>query len=716
VATLPAQTRILRVKIFQKGSGSPLRKVEVRLGGNKAFTDPEGVASIEFPQEPAEISFVKSGFQTSSLPWDEVKELSELEIYLYPALGADDEVIVRGKRRPSISKKVISSIEAARVAPGGDPGQVTKLLPGVTTRPGRSEVTIRGSKAADSAYYLDDIKVPFIYHAIGGISVLPASVIDDVEFSAGGFGPEYGDATGGVVVLRSKVEIPEKPVTRFTLNIPLYSGIYHERPLSETSGILVGVRRSYLDQILPRVLPKDSGLTVIPYFRDYQGVYTRKTDDGHYKLSLLASADGLKAVAPNDFSEDEEGTANFSLSTYFGAIALERMVRLNGGWSLTTTPQLVHTDNKFDINDLKFRVRAYYFRVPIEFSKRISSEERLYLGIDPEYIPYNVTFYLPKFDPDDPFYDAEEAPRIAGEEKGAQTNLASWVARDFRLGNGGVITPGFRAFYLSSTSKASADPRVQYRQNIGGGHTVKGAVGQYSQYPENAQPSKTIGNPELDFTRAYHYILGIETNWSERWDSDIQVFYKDVHKVIRSDSETNYNNDGRLESYGFEMFIRRALTERWFGWLAYTYSRTRERLNEQTPWYLGENDQTHVVNLAGSYKLSATWDVGGRFGYHTGNTYTSKLGDAVYNSNLDKYQPRSDNKTNGARLPDYNELSVYSGHDVLFDTWKATIRWGLEYYWFKRQAYGVRNNYDFTKENYFKGIPPIPYLEVRGEF
>jgi hypothetical protein len=131
---------------------------------------------------------------------------------------------------------------------------------------------------------------------------------------------------------------------------------------------------------------------------------------------------------------------------------------------------------------------------------------------------------------------------------------------------------------------------------------------------------------------------------------------------------------------------------------------------------LGENDQTHVVNLAGSYKLSATWDVGGRFGYHTGNTYTSKLGDAVYNSNLDKYQPRSDNKTNGARLPDYNELSVYSGHDVLFDTWKATIRWGLEYYWFKRQAYGVRNNYDFTKENYFKGIPPIPYLEVRGEF
>lgn len=712
----PPMAKILKVKILQKGSGSPLRKVEIKIGDNKTFTDPEGVGSIELPAQDAEISFIKTGFLTSTLPWDEIKDLAELEIYLYPALGADDEVIIRGKRRPSISKKVISSIEAARVAPGGDPGQITKLLPGVTTRPGRPDVTIRGSKSSDSAYYLDDIKVPFIYHAIGGISVLPPSVIEDVEFSAGGFGPEYGDATGGVVVLRSKIEIPEKPITRFTLNLPLYSGIYHERPLSESSGMLVGIRRSYLDQILPKVLPKDSGLTVVPYFRDYQGIYTKKTDDGHYKLSLLASADGLRAVAPNDFSQDENGKANFSVNTYFGAIALERMKKLNDGWTMTTTPQLVYTDNKFDINDLKFRVRAHYFRIPVEFSQKVSAEERLYVGADAEYIPFNVTFYLPRFDPDDPFYDPEEAPKVAGEEKGVQTKFASWVARDFKLGNGAIVTPGLRAFYLSSTKKSFADPRLQYRQKVGGGHTIKGAIGQYSQYPENAEPSKTIGNPNLDFPRAYHYILGLETTWNERWDSDVQIFLKDVRKVIRNDPVKNYNNSGRLESYGFETFVRRALTERWFGWLSYTWSRTRERLNEQTDWYLGENDQTHVVNLAGSYRLTAAWDLGGRLGYHTGNTYTSKLGEAVYNSNLDKYQPRATNKTNAARLPDYNEVSVYSGHDILFDTWKSTIRWGIEYFWFKRQAYGVRNNYDFTKEEYFKGIPPIPYLEIRGEF
>ena len=716
VALPQVKGRTLKVKILQKGSGDPLRKVEVRVGDSKFFTGPDGLVDLELPTTGADVSFVKTGFQTSSLPWDELKNLSELEIYLYPALGSDDEVIVRGKRRPSISKKVISSEEAARIAPGGDPGQVTKLLPGVTTKPGRSDVTIRGSKSTDSVYYLDDIQVPFIYHAIGSLSVLPASIIEDVEFSAGGFGAEYGNATGGVVVLRSKTEIPEKPKTRFTLNLPLYSSVYHERPLSENSGILVGIRRSYLDLILPKVLPKDSGISIIPYFRDYQGIYTYKTEDGHYKLSLLASADGLQASAPANASIDESGNANFSIGTYFGAIALERMKKLNDGWSLTTTPQLVYTDVKFNINDLKFRVRAHTLRVPLEFTRRISSDERFYVGADLSYVPFNVTYYLPKFDPSDPFYDPEEAPRIGGEEKGYQLNSAAWIARDFKVGDSVILTPGLRVFHFNLTNRASADPRLQYRQVLSEIHTIKAAIGQYSQYPKNGEPSKGLGNPKLHFPKAYHYILGLETKWNDRWDSDLQVFYKDVRLVIRTDPTTNYNNKGRLESYGFETFVRRALTERWFGWLSYTWSKTRERKDDQSAWNTGENDQTHVVNLAGSYRVNAAWDVGSRLGYHTGDTYTSKLGDAVYNANLDKYQSRADNTINGARLPDYNEFSIYSGHDVLFDTWKSTIRWGVEYFWYKRQAYGARNNYDYSKEEYFTGVPPIPYFEVRGEF
>lgn len=713
---LVREKRSLKIHIRQKGSGASLRKVEVRLGTQKVFTDLDGMIDIELPETGTEISFVKTGFQLASLPWDEIKSLSELEIFMYPALGSDDEVIVRGNRRPSISKKVISADEARRVAPGGDPGQVTKLLPGVTTQPGRSEVTIRGSKPEDSSYYLDDIKVPFIYHAIGSLSVLPPAIIEEVEFSAGGFGPEYGNATGGIVVLRTKNDIPEKPKTKFVLNLPLYSSIYHERPLSENSGMLVGVRRSYLEFILPRVLPKNSGISVIPYFRDYQGIYTYKTDDGHYKLSLLASADGLKATAPGVLSQDESGSGKFFVQTYFGAVALERMKKLNDGWTMTSTPQIVYTDNKFEVSDLKFRVQAHTLRLPVEFVKRLNRDERFYVGSEVSYIPFTVTYYLPKFDPDDPLFDFDEAPRVAGKNTGGSIEAASWVARDVKIPNGAVVTPGLRVFYLNLINRASADPRLQYRQDVGGGNVLKAAVGQYSQYPRNGEPAKNFGNPKLVFPKAMHYVLGLETKWNDRWDSDFQLFYKDMRQVVRSDPEIKYNNKGRLKSYGFESFIRRALTEKWFGWMSYTWSKTSERKDDESPWTPGANDQTHVLSLVGDYRISSVWDVGGRFGLHTGDAYTTKLGDSVYNTNYDKYQPRGNNPTNGARLPNFHELSLFSGHEILFDTWTATARWGVEYFWFERQAYGANPNYDYTKEEYSKGVPPIPYIELRGEF
>jgi hypothetical protein len=465
-------------------------------------------------------------------------------------------------------------------------------------------------------------------------------------------------------------------------------------------------------------LPKDSGITVVPYFRDYQSIYIKKLDDGHYKFSLLASADGIRATAPGALSQDESGSGRFFVKTYFGAIALERNKKLSDGWTMVSTPQLVYTDNRFEVSDLKFRVRAHTFRLPVEFTQRISSEERLYVGFDGSYVPYNVNYYLPIFDPDDPFYDIEEAPRVEGEQSGASVDLSSWLARDFKLANNGVITPGLRVFYFNQTGRASADPRLQYRQVVKDGQTLKAAVGQYSTFPRNGEPAKKVGNPKLHFPRAMHYVLGLESKWSDRWDTDFQLFYKNVRLVIRADQDptVNYNNKGRLESYGFETFVRRALTERWFGWLSYTYSRTRERASDETQWYAGANDQTHVLNMTGSYRLSATWDVGGRLGYHTGDTFTSKLGEAVYNANLDKYQPRAANAINGQRLPDYNELSLYSSHDVLFDHWKSTIRWGIEYFWFKRQAFGANPNFDFTKEEFTTGVPPIPYFEVRGEF
>ncbi|NBQ53290.1 MAG: hypothetical protein EBU49_06905 [Proteobacteria bacterium] len=535
------------------------------------------------------------------------------------------------------------------MAPGGDPGQVTKLMPGVQRQAFGSQVVIRGSAPGDSKYYIDDLEVPFVYHGVGQYTVLPTPLIEDVEFSAGGFGAEYGDATGGVVKIRSKTNLVERATSIYNVNFPIFSSAYHERPVGKNASLSLSVRRSYLDLILPKVLPKDSGLTVVPYFSDYVVLHNQDFDDGKGRLISIASTDGIRAVFPADFAQSEEGTAAFSIFNYYGILGYERT--------------------------------KYFDAI--------------------------------RFDRNDPFFDPEEAPREEGSEVTTTKGGAAWIAMEKNMG-GLLLIPGLRGYYNDQIKKGTADPRFSARFDLNEIHGLKFATGQFSKNPEPGQASVSAGNPDLKFERSIHYVAGIESRWSERWNSDVQLFKKKSWALVRADSEKRYVNSADLESSGAEILIRRNMTERFFGWFSYTWSKNRSRDASNQPWHNAEYDQTHVANLAGNYRLTEIWELGGRLNYHTGDTFTQK-GNAVYNANLDKYQPRAgDIDLFAGRLPNYNELSVFAGRDFLWDTWKMNARFGIEYFWFKRAALGVDYNYDYTKESYLMGVPPIPYLEVQA--
>ena len=96
-----------------------------------------------------------------------------------------------------------------------------------------SGIIIRGSAPSDSKYYVDDIEVPYVFHNIDDLAVVPGSLLQQVDFEAGGFGVEYGDAMGGVVKLITKSDIPERSTTEFTFNFPFYSGVYDRRPIGD---------------------------------------------------------------------------------------------------------------------------------------------------------------------------------------------------------------------------------------------------------------------------------------------------------------------------------------------------------------------------------------------------------------------------------------------------------------------------------------------------
>ena len=62
----------------------------------------------------------------------------------------------------------------------------------------------------------------------------------------------------------------------------------------------------------------------------------------------------------------------------------------------------------------------------------------------------------------------------------------------------------------------------------------------------------------------------------------------------------------------------------------------------------------------------------------------------------------------------FNGRKTASGE--IFDNSKLTLRGGLEYLWLKPQVLSASENYDYSAEQKSQGVPPIPYLELRGEF
>lgn len=719
LASVPCWAGDLTITVRAKGRGTPLPRVEVKAGGVRVYTDPRGQANIRVPDDDGALEVYRGGYDRLEIPYRDLVRLESKEVFLVPALLADDEVSIIGLRRPEASRKRVSIEEAIKVAPGGDPVQVTKLLPGVQTNAFQPTIVVRGSAPDDSLYRIDDWTLPYVFHSIGNISIIPDRLLSDVEFSTGGFGSQYGGASGGVVNIRTKSDVPDRPLTEFRANVPIYSGFYHERPVEDGKArFAFSGRRSYLEYLLPSILSKANksgqNLTVVPFFGDSHFFYNKPLEDGQVKVLGLYSFDGLRLAIPSQSADNAEGRGTFNIRDRVCLLGLQWTKTMNPDWVLTMTPNLNSVDRKFDIIGNKIYVGATNLSLQAEAARRLGGRDKFYIGTEEVLIWGRAEVFAPKVDFDDPFVDPEDAPKIGSKVVAQYLNSAVWLGFDKEFGDW-MLTPGIRTFYSTQNKKAGADPRINGRFKLDAQNTLKGAAGQYSQLPQFRDLSEDFGNPRLKFIRSNHYVLGVETAWDDRWNTDIQGFYKETYGLVKSDPSTNTNNAGSRLTFGGEVFVRRNLTQRLFGWVAYTWSRNMERDTDQETFRQAQYDQTHVLNLVGNYKINAVWEAGGRALYRTGETYTT-VDDAVYNSNLDKYQRKRfpESRLYNGRLPASHELNLYGNRQFLFDTWTMSLRFGVELLAFSPQVRSVQYNYDYSKSEYFTGIPPIPYIEVRA--
>ena len=458
--------------------------MEVKVGTEVYFTDPSGQLTIPISAAGNMLEIYKVEYEKKTVSAAELSRTELNRIYLIPGQPSDDTVVIEGKRRKGVSAKKVSIEEAKSVAPGGDPAQVTKLLPGVQAQTFRNQISIRGSKSSSNRFLADGINVPFLYHSIGGFSILPEKAIDSIDFSTGGFGAEYGEALGGVISIKTKREVPDRPLTQVKVNLPLYSGIYHERKIDDDSFVSASFRKSYLDYILPKVLKEEN--LVIPGFWDSHVRYLTKKDWGYVNVLALASLDELKLSVQGGGNED--GKTEFNIGTYFGALGADFSYRINKKWKLTGVPQTVFTRVTNQFTDSYVRIRGFSYRLPLTLERRMPGREKLFLGFEGTIAPkIQIRILAPNVVQDDPFTDFEEAPQIFRETDYRSYSYAAWSAYDFRFQKW-RITPGLR-YTVNKKPEGSTkdeinktlDPRINVKYEQSKELLFKAALGKYSK-------------------------------------------------------------------------------------------------------------------------------------------------------------------------------------------------------------------------------------------
>ena len=182
-----------------------------------------------------------------------------------------------------------------------------------------------------------------------------------------------------------------------------------------------------------------------------------------------------------------------------------------------------------------------------------------------------------------------------------------------------------------------------------------------------------------------------------------------------------YTNGGTGRSYGAELLLRWNPGGRFFGWLAYSLSRSErdQKVVGGTIMPSGDAfDQPH--NLDRPRHARAPRGVGGvlrrvpRSATSTGNPYRRAVG-AVYDADADRYQPVQEPSSSG-RMPDFFQLDLRADKRWTHRTWILSAYLEVQNATNRKNPEDIAYNYDFSQRGWVTGLPLFPSFGVRAEY
>ncbi|MBK7582982.1 MAG: TonB family protein [Myxococcales bacterium] len=532
--------------------------------------------------------------------------------------AAPIEVVVRGKKlAPAVSSL---TREEVRQIPGvfGDPFRAIEVLPGVTPIiSGLPFFYIRGAPPGNVGYFLDGVRVPYLYHLAIGPSVVHPALVERVDLYPGGYPARFGRFAGGIVAAEATAPRSE---WHGEGNIRLFdAGAMVEAPFAGGRGTaLVGARYSYTAALLS-LFAKEITLD----YRDYQA---RVSYDITPKDRVTAFGFGSYDL----LGRTQNGLFEVLFGTEFYRLDL-RYDRLLPDGDIRTAVTLGYDQTKIgqqrNAIDEMLVVRS-------ELKQRLEPGVTFRAGADTALDSYSATEQT-YADPDDPgtkTFNDLFPPR-------SDLGIGMWSDVVLDVTPEVELTPGLRLDLYSSggASAVGFDPRIAARFKLSDDFRIVHAYGVAHQPPSFVVPVPGLSPANLrgGLQSSYQTSAGVEWDLPDATTATATVFYNvflDMTDTIGTSGGGGggppaFERRSTGAGYGFELFVKRKLTKRFGGFLSYTLSRsTRAIGREKIP---ATFDRTHVANVAVAYDLGRRWRAGTRFVFYTGTPKNPDSGGLV---------------------------------------------------------------------------------------
>lgn len=627
--------------------------------------------------------------------------------------------------REEVARRSIS-VEEINALPGtqGDALKSIQNFPGIARAPfGIGLLAIRGTGPNDSAVYLGYHEIPTLFHFGGLTSVFNSDILARIDFIPGNFDSRYGDAIGGIISVEPRAGRRDGYHGYIDSDV-FDTGVLFEGKIGKGSFALSG-RRSYIDAILPLAIPDDAGLniTVAPRYYDYQALFDYPVGGGNLSIRGFGSDDRTTLIAanPNEIETDQRN--QFETISYFHRADIVYTKRL-GRWNFLVTPSYRHEYLRIGVSDaLSLGLTTNNLTGRAEVGYQLTRGTALTVGAEYRSFWFDIDVSSP----------APTAGGTGSTDERLRTRVSGFAAdpalyTTLQLGLGKRLTlyPGVRVTYYSALDNiVTFDPRLRFGVQVAEKTTLKGGIGIYSQAPQPIEYSDVYGNPRVGPERGLQNSVGIAQAFPYGITLDATVFFNYLFANVASSFLTefrdgpmpvpeNYANTQIGRTYGAEILLRKELTSNFFGWLAYTISRSERRNAPGEDWVLFDFDQTHILTLIGVYRLPRGWQVGARFRIVSGNPDTPIVG-GVLDAATGGYTPIR-GRLNSERIPFFHQL------DLRVDkkwTWR---RLSFTTYLDILNVYNAQNvefwnySYNYRKRQEIASLPIIPSLGVKLEF